>query len=299
MPDNTTPAPIIVIKKKGRHGGHHGGAWKVAYADFVTALMALFIVLWIVNQSQEVKQSVAGYFKDPNGYGKQMGTTKDGTGKTVEVSKTNMDDLKKKLEEAMKRMPELEKLKDQIQMTITDEGLRIELLETEKGVFFESGSPVPSKFGQELLQLLARKIGDLPNHILIEGHTDARPYVSENGYGNWELSADRANAARRIMQTTGIRGDQVSEVRGYAAQKLRKPDAPEDASNRRISVTVQYLDGPASSEKKSPPAAPLKPEPGNSQKPQPAAPGPAKINSSPPSTVKQGQSPAAQAPAKH
>src|SRR5579884_1035833 len=207
------PAPIIVVKKKGSHGGSHGGAWKVAYADFVTAMMALFIVLWILNQSQEVREAVSGYFKDPKGYGKQVGTTKDGTGKTVEVSKTDMNDLKKKLEEAMKRMPELEKLKNQVQMTITNEGLRIELLETEKGVFFESGSPVPSKFGQELLELLAKKIGELPNHILIEGHTDARPYTTENGYSNWELSADRANAARRIMQTTGIRGDQVSEVR--------------------------------------------------------------------------------------
>ena len=269
MPDNTTPAPIIVIKKKSSHGGHHGGAWKVAYADFVTAMMALFIVLWILNQSQEVRESVSGYFKDPKGFGKHVGTAKDGNGKTVEVSKTNMNDLKKKLEEAMKRMPELEKLKDQIEMTITNEGLRIELLETENGVFFESGSPVPSKFGQELLELLAKKIGDLPNHILIEGHTDARPYVSQTGYGNWELSADRANAARRIMQTNGIRGDQVSEVRGYAAQKLRKPNNPDDPSNRRISVTVQYLDGPPANEKKAPS------EP-NSSKPEPAKPSPIK-----------------------
>src|SRR5204862_6968142 len=125
--------PIIVIKKKGDHGGHHGGAWKVAYADFVTALMALFIVLWIVNTSQEIRDAVSGYFKDPTGYGKQSGTTKQGTGKAnniVEVSKTTMGDIKKKLEDAMKRMPELEKLKNQVDVMVTNEGLRIELLET-------------------------------------------------------------------------------------------------------------------------------------------------------------------------
>src|SRR5437762_5690510 len=153
-----------------------------------------------------------------------------------------MIDLKKKLEEAMKRLPELEKLKDQVEMTITDEGLRIELLETDKGVFFESGSPHPTRFGKELMELLAVELGKLENHILIEGHTDSKPYVSESGYSNWELSADRANAARRIMQATGLRLEQVSEVRGYADQQLRKPKNPADASNRRISMTVKFLD---------------------------------------------------------
>lgn len=272
--DNSSPtsssAPVIIIRKKKKaHGGHHGGAWKVAYADFVTALMALFIVLWIVNTSQDIREAVSGYFKDPRGYGRETGTSKEGTGKTgttVEISKSTMDELKKKLEEAMKKMPELERLKNQVEMTITNEGLRIELLETEKGVFFESGSPHPTKFGQELIEMLAREIGRLPNHVLIEGHTDSRPYSSSSGYSNWELSADRANSARRLMQTPGgLRDDQVSEVRGYAAQKLRKPKDPEDASNRRISVTVQYLDGPAGTNehaaKLNPGPAPPEPAP--------------------------------------
>lgn len=244
---NSTPAPVIIVrKKKSGHGGHHGGAWKVAYADFVTALMALFIVLWIVNTSQDIRDAVSGYFKDPRGYGREKGSTAPGTpksGTTVEVSKTNMDELKKKLEEAMKKMPELEKLKNQVEITITNEGLRVELLENEKGIFFESGSPHPTPIGQELIEVLAREVGKLPNHVLIEGHTDSHPYVSESGYSNWELSSDRANSARRIMQSSGLRGDQVSEVRGYADQKLRKPKDPEDASNRRISLIVQYLDG--------------------------------------------------------
>ena len=277
MADSGNPnlAPIIIVKKnKKGHGGHHGGAWKVAYADFVTALMALFIVLWLVNTSQTVRDAVSGYFKDPRGYGKEKGTTMTGKAKeppkespkpTVDVSKETMKDLKKKLEEAMKRIPELEKLKNQVEMTITSEGLRIELLETDKGVFFESGSPHPTKFGQDLMELLASEIGKLPNHVLIEGHTDSRPYVSQAGYSNWELSADRANSARRIMQTTGLRTEQVSEVRGYADQKLRKPKNPDDASNRRISVTVKYPEAAPASDPKAPSPISLVP-------PQPPAP---------------------------
>ncbi len=269
MADTSAPAPIIIIKKKSGHGGHHGGAWKVAYADFVTALMALFIVLWLVNTSKPVREAVAGYFRDPSASGKETGSSTSGNGKTMELSKTTtMEDIKKKLEEAMKKMPELQKLKNQIEMTITNDGLRIEMLETEKGVFFESGSPHPSEFGVELLDLLAKEIGTLPNHLLIEGHTDSRPYVSSSGYSNWELSTDRANSARNIMQANGIRSDQVSEVRGYAAQKLRKSSDPEDASNRRISVTVKYLEPPPPVEKKA--AAP-----GGKPNPMPPTPQPA------------------------
>lgn len=260
MGDTGSPSapPIIIVKKKSRHGGHHGGAWKVAYADFVTALMALFIVLWLVNSSKSVRESVAGYFKDPKGFAKNTGTSKTGKGKIVEVSKTSMQEIKKKLEQALRQVPELEKLKSQIEITITNEGLRIELLENEKGVFFESGSPQPTNFGRELIELLAREIGKLPNHIFIEGHTDSRLYVVSSDYSNWELSADRANSARRIMQNNGLRDDQVTEVRGYAAQRLRKPNLPDDASNRRISLIVQYLDGSRPADEKAPPATPVR-----------------------------------------
>ena len=245
MADNPSPntTPPIIIKKVSGHGGHHGGAWKVAYADFVTALMALFIVLWLVNTSKPVRDAVSGYFKDPQGFGKEPGTLKPSTIREVEDPKGKMDALKKKLEEAMKRIPELEKLKDQIEMTVTNEGLRIELLEAEKGTFFDLGSPHPTKFGSDLITVLAKEIGRLPNPVLIEGHTDARPYISDTGYSNWELSADRANSARRMMQANGLHESQVTEVRGYAAQKLRKAGDPNDASNRRISMIVKYLDG--------------------------------------------------------
>jgi chemotaxis protein MotB len=236
--------PIIVIKRKGGHaGGHHGGAWKVAYADFVTAMMALFIVLWLMNSSKEVQQAVGGYFKDPMGTAKLAGSNQKGSGENLLMKKDDMPRLKEELQNAMHQMANFNALQKQVEMTITSEGLRIELLETETGTFFESGKPNPNESGKALLTMLAQELGKLPNKISIEGHTDSRPYVGGSGYGNWELSTDRSNAARRLMQQNGLRSDQVSQVRGFADQRLRKPDNPEDASNRRISVVVQYLDG--------------------------------------------------------
>jgi chemotaxis protein MotB len=232
----------IVIKKKAGHGAHHGGAWKVAYADFVTAMMALFIVLWLLNSSKKIQEAVGGYFRDPSGTSKMAGTDMRGSGNNFTVSKDNMAGLKDELQKRIRKMNDFEKLKNQIEITVTDEGLRIELLETEKGTFFDSGSPNPNDNGKELLSLLAQELGKLPNRLSIEGHTDSKPYSGKNEYGNWELSADRANAARRLMQREGVRPDQVSQVRGYADQLLRKKDNPEDPSNRRITVIVQYLD---------------------------------------------------------
>jgi chemotaxis protein MotB len=236
-----TPAPIIIVKKKVSHGGHHGGAWKVAYADFVTAMMALFIVLWLLSSSEQVKKAVGGYFQDPKGYGKQTGSTLAGDGESLSVTKREMERIKDMVEEAMKKAPEFQKLKDHVSMTITGEGLRIELLETDKGIFFESGRSIPSEFGMDLLSRLAVELGKMPNKLLIEGHTDAKPFAGERAYSNWELSADRANSARRLMQSSGIRADQITQIRGYADQRLRNAKDPNDASNRRISVIVQYL----------------------------------------------------------
>jgi chemotaxis protein MotB len=234
-------APIIIIKKKGGHGDHHGGAWKVAYADFVTAMMALFIVLWLMNSSKQVQEAVGGYFKDPTGHSKNVGTDMQGSGEAFALSKEDMPKLKEELQKSIRKLDNFDTLKDQIEMTVTAEGLRIELLETESGTFFESGSPTPSPNGRELLIALARELGNLPNKISIEGHTDAKPYAGDGSYSNWELSVDRANAARRLMQENGVTKNQVVQVRGYADQRLRKPESPEDASNRRISVIVQYV----------------------------------------------------------
>jgi chemotaxis protein MotB len=245
--------PIIIIKKKVNHGGHHGGAWKVAYADFVTAMMALFIVLWLLNSSKQVKEAVGGYFKDPSGKSKKVGNGENGSGENLIVSRDNMSKLKDELQKAVRKVANFEKLKNQIEMTITSEGLRIELLESDVGTFFQSGVGEPSESGKEMLSKLAEEVGKLPNKILIEGHTDAKPFARSGGaYGNWELSAERANAARRLMQQNGVGVAQVSQVRGYADQLLRKPNAPLDSSNRRISLIVQYQVKPEAEEDEPP-----------------------------------------------
>ncbi len=234
-------APIIIIKRKVEHGGgHHGGAWKVAYADFVTAMMALFIVLWLMNSSKQIREAVGGYFKDPTGTSKMVGTGLKGSGDNFELSKDNMAQLKEELQKSIREAANFDKLQNQIEMTVTSEGLRIELLESEVGTFFESGSADPSVSGKDMLSRLAGELAKLPNKMSIEGHTDSRVFTRGGDYGNWELSVDRANAARRLMQKCGLRDDQIAQVRGYADQRLRKPDLPEDASNRRISLIVQY-----------------------------------------------------------
>lgn len=232
----------IIIKKKISHGGHHGGAWKVAYADFVTAMMALFIVLWLLNSSKKVQEAVGGYFKDPSGTASKAGSTMANVGENLVLNKDSMENLKEKLEEAMKQVPNIEKLKKQIEITVTNEGLRIELLESAKGTFFESGSAKLSADAGELLITLGQQLGSLPNKLAIEGHTDSKPYVEGSNFGNWELSADRANAARRLLQRNGVREDQVTQVRGFADQSLRNKENPLDPANRRISVIVRYLD---------------------------------------------------------
>jgi chemotaxis protein MotB len=256
-------APIIIIKKKSGHGGHHGGAWKVAYADFVTAMMALFIVLWLMNSTPQVKNAVAGYFADPTG-GKGIlpgGTGLGNPGKAPEVAKEDFEQVKMALEKNFSKLPEFVKLRDHVKITVTAEGLRVELLEGEKGTFFESGSALPSREGQEVMQVMGEQLGKIPNLIMVEGHTDAKPFVSRSGYSNWELSSDRANAARRIMQQSGLGEGQIAQVRGFADQQLRDPQNPESAANRRVTIIVKYSNkdqakSPAGSE---PPAKPSGP----------------------------------------
>jgi chemotaxis protein MotB len=237
----STVKPIIVIKKKSGHGGHHGGAWKVAYADFVTAMMALFIVLWLLNTSQKVQEAVGGYFRDPSGTARMAGSSMQGVEENFVITKDNMEELKEQLQKTIREVPVFDKLKNNIDMTVTNEGLRIELTESATGTFFDSGSAKISGDGSELVVALAEELGKLPNTPAMEEHTDSKQYPAGSNYGNWELSSDRANAARRLMTLHGIRPDQVTQVRGFADQKLRKKDAPLDPSNRRISLIVQYL----------------------------------------------------------
>jgi len=216
MDDRQTPVRIVVKKKRG-HGGHHGGAWKVAYADFVTAMMALFIVLWIVGQSSTVKQAISAYFKDPGvfdsgrGGGVLPGSSGSAPNPTTAVS-SEIEKLRteaKKLEGEIKANPEFDKFKDKIEITVTREGLRIELLENSDGLFFDVGSARLKPETIKLLKLVALEVGRLKNKVMIEGYTDARPYVNPD-YTNWELSSDRANMARRILEQNGVGKDQVS-----------------------------------------------------------------------------------------
>ena len=239
--DSHLKTPIIVRKVIRKHEGHHGGAWKVAYADFVTAMMALFIVLWLMNTDDSTKKAVAGYFRDPSGSASGTGTGAGGSGESLAIGKEDMGKLKEHMEGVMRQLPQFnEALKDQVQMTVTGEGLRVELMESETGVFFETGNAQPTDSATSLLAAMATELGKLPNKVAVEGHTDSRAYAGRTQYSNWELAVDRANTARRLMQISGLRPDQISQVRGFADQRLRVPNAPADPSNRRVSIVVQY-----------------------------------------------------------
>jgi chemotaxis protein MotB len=241
---------IVVIKKKG-HGkhGHHGGAWKVAYADFVTAMMAFFLVMWIVGQSKEMREGVAAYFRDPvafgNGNGVLPGAKAGTTGERqlaapdVEAATKALEQAANNLREKLKSLPDFDKIRDQVEIRVTPEGLQIELLDSAKEGFFDSGSAVLKPETVSLLQVMGPELGGLGHPVVIDGHTDTAPYAAAEGYGNWELSTDRANAARRVLQVSGIQPDQLEAVRGYAATKLRYPDRPLDPANRRISILVR------------------------------------------------------------
>lgn len=250
--------PIIIVKKKGGHGGHHGGAWKVAYADFVTAMMALFIVLWIVGQSKDVKEYVANYFRDPGAFnqtgpgGVMKGSSilpspvpMPGAGEetavaTREAQTKAFEKMAEGLRETLAGSPEFAQLKDQVNIRTTDVGLLIELLEQSNSTFFDLGAATLQPKTRELLTVMAERLAALPNKIVVEGHTDSRPYQAGAGYSNWELSVDRANSARRFMQEHGLRSQQISEVRGYADTRLHNPSDPTDVANRRISIILLY-----------------------------------------------------------
>jgi len=274
----SSPRIVVVKRKKAGHGGHHGGAWKVAYADFVTAMMALFIVLWLMSSDKEVQEAISAFFNNPSGPGKLTGTAAAGLGNSLEVPKQDMTKLREKIQQALMTVPNFRDLKDHVEITITSDGLRIELTESEAGIFFESGKPVPSPGGEELLARLAEELGKLPNTLLIEGHTDSKPFSGDGSYSNWELSTDRANSARKLMEAHGIRPEQVGQVRGFADRQLRHPDDPESASNRRISVIVQYLTPAPGAKEAGAATAPEKPAEAHGEAPaaKPAEKPPAK-----------------------
>jgi chemotaxis protein MotB len=246
--------PILIVKRGGRkHGGGHGGAWKVAFADFMTSMMCLFLVLWLVGQSSDVRMAIQGYFRDPLGTARYSGSSPvPGTGSTLAagqrtasaallaINRRRLEALGDRIRGRLEQSPEWRRMESQIEVQLTDEGLRIQLLEDSAGTFFESGNATPSPKGRDLLQFLAAELATLPNPVVLEGHTDARPYVQRADYSNWELSSDRANAARRILDGAGLRAGQLTQVRGYADRTLRTPDAPRDPRNRRVTILMLY-----------------------------------------------------------
>lgn len=241
---------VIIIKRGGRrhHEAHHGGAWKVAYADFVTALMAFFLVMWIIGQSKSVKQSIAAYFRDPGAF-EQTGRgvlpgTESGTDGGGIPANGSIEQAKAILEKAAQHLREtlrlhFANLQDRIVVQVTDEGLLVELRESPDDGFFATGSAVAKPETVEVLKAIAAELGQLPNAIAVEGHTDSRPYASSGPYGNWELSTDRANTSRAILEGHGLKPGQIEAVNGYADRRLRHPDDPLNAGNRRISIMVR------------------------------------------------------------
>jgi chemotaxis protein MotB len=267
--------PDIVIKKvkKGGHGGHHGGSWKVAYADFVTAMMAFFLLLWLLSSATEEQlQGVSMYFtpetisQNDSGSGGLLGGTslaEDGALRSefgspsismeippvetpeereairvAQMEEQEFNDAKEELLKAIEANQELQGLEKNIRIENTDEGLRIQILDEDGTAMFPSGSAAMADHTRLLLQQVASVIEKMPQDVSIEGHTDAVPFNRADGYSNWELSADRALATRRALEDLGLETARFAKVAGLSDTDPLLPDAPENESNRRISITL-------------------------------------------------------------
>ena len=269
MADQQADVKIRIVKKKGSHGGAHGGAWKVAYADFVTAMMAFFLLMWLLNSADKnTKAGIAGMFQDPNFFntqrgkeilanygkgilhgGRGMAPGPDGSRDTTPAAERERQALQSTanaIQGAFNNDELLKVFKDQIHLDFTDEGLRIQIQDKANQALFDSGSAKLKPYTLSILQEIARELGKLPNHVVIGGHTDSQQYPN-NAYTNWELSSDRANAARRVMVSAphGLRPDQVRRVTGYADTMPVEGLDPKDARNRRISIVVLSSAGEA------------------------------------------------------
>ncbi len=269
--------PVII--KRIKKGGHvaHGGAWKIAYADFVTAMMAFFLLMWLLGSTTEGdKKGIADYFASPlklsllasgSGSGDSSHVVKGGgqdlTRSTGQVKRgeteakrasinlhqlkeeqtraevARLEDLKAKVEKKLAGNPKLQGVASQILLEMTDDGLRIQIVDADQRPMFASGSAVVQGYMRELLREIGSILGDVPNRLTLEGHTDALPFPGgDRGYSNWELSADRANASRRELVTGGLPEEQVLRVQGLAASNPFDRRDPSGATNRRISIIV-------------------------------------------------------------
>ncbi|WP_298448395.1 flagellar motor protein MotB [uncultured Marinobacter sp.] len=258
--------PIIIKRKKVVAAGHHGGSWKVAFADFATAMMAFFLVLWLTaTASPEQIKAVEGYFRDPVGF------TEGGTPNPVDLGgsasvvnessqdieanpvviadevvdtlaetleQRRMEELFQELKQRIEENETLKEFKDQLLIDITDEGLRIQIVDRSGRPMFDSGRAELKYYSQEILFELAKTLGAVDNKLSITGHTDATPFGGRPGYTNWELSADRANTARRALVAGGVRAQQIARVVGLSDSVLFDQDEPTAPINRRISIIV-------------------------------------------------------------
>ena len=251
---------IIIIKKKGKGGhGHHGGSWKVAYADFVTAMMAFFMVMWILGMDENTRKAIEGYFSNPIGFkkGYSSGNSPLASGSSPasvqreavqlalrELQEKRFQEVSSMLRRSVDSAGMSAALKAKVEITVTRSGLRIELIEDGRGdTFFAFGSAVMKEEGVLTLKIIGEALKDLDNPLVIEGHTDAARYARRD-YTNWELSADRANAARRLLELDGIAPERIVEVNGLADKQLRYPQQPLNPSNRRISILLPFVDAP-------------------------------------------------------
>jgi chemotaxis protein MotB len=267
--------PIIVKRVKKVAGGHHGGAWKIAFADFATAMMAFFLVMWLMTvATPEQKKLISGYFQDPVGFSESAspyvidlgGTPTPAPDRTLnpepqeeqspaedaqadvdklqaesvaeEVERERLELLLQELQNKVEENPQLQNFKDQILFEITQDGLRIQIMDAENRPMFASGSARLQPYFEDILLAMTDTIAAVPNKISVSGHTDAAPFVGRGGYGNWELSSDRANAARRVLIAGGYDDEQVARVVGYASSALFDRENPLNPVNRRIDIVV-------------------------------------------------------------
>ncbi|MDP1766239.1 MAG: flagellar motor protein MotB [Methylotenera sp.] len=270
--------PIIVKKIKKGGGGHHGGAWKIAYADFVTAMMAFFLLMWLLGSTSKAqKEGISDYFKTPlkvalmggtsvgasdtlikGGGGKDLtkkqGQVKpvdgpDGKKKTLDAEEAKkalekaesvkLEELKKKIEAAIEDSPNLKKFKNQLLLDITSDGLRVQIVDEQNRAMFNSSKADMQPYAKQILQELGKTLNDVPNKISLSGHTDATPYPDgEKSYSNWELSTDRANASRRELVAGGMDETKLLRVVGLSSASLFDKENPFNATNRRISIII-------------------------------------------------------------
>jgi chemotaxis protein MotB len=244
QPHGKDDKPKVIIKKaKGHHAGHHGGAWKVAYADFVTAMMALFIVLWVLGAAdKKYKAGIAHYFREPGVFSGSSGVIPDGgqdkLGAGI-IQAPSLEVLETHIKQGLMGLKELADVYDQVPIRLTEEGLLIEVIDKDKQAFFDLSSAAVKPLMRKVLGAIVKEVKDATNKVVISGHTDARRYQLEKYYSNWDLSTERALNTRRALEELGLPPDRVEKVAGYADRQLRVPDEPYSSENRRISILIR------------------------------------------------------------